>query len=221
MSQVRSRCVNRRSRVRIQTGTRMRVRVRMLGSWVDECVWGVDWGVDGSSGRNWLRSGMGILRSWWVSNELINESICPYNESIDDSPSILMSWCMSRMRRLMNPFVIRRRWLRIRVVTRMSWRMGCMSRLRSRCTSRSSQLRIRTGIMNRSRSRCVSGMSRLMSCESMNRCMRMMSRLMSRYSVVSRLLIRICKLMSRSTSRMSRQESMCSCLLVVVLCVPC
>lgn len=156
-----------------------------------------------------------------VSNELINESICPYNESIGDSPSILMNWCMSRMRRLMNPFVIRRRWLMIRVGTLMSWRMGCMSRLRSRCTSRSSQLRIRTGRMNRSRSRCVRGMSRLMSGESINRCMHMMSRLMSRYSVVSRLLIRICKLMSRSMSRMSWQESMCSCLLVVVLCVPC
>ena len=126
MSQVRSRCVNRRSWARIQTGTRMRVRVRMLGSWVDECVWGVDRGVDGSSGRNWLRSGMGILRSWWVLEESIQDSngytdesmhvsMCHWSKLIEVRMCGLMSWFMLRMSWLMRACVGRTSRLMMRV----------------------------------------------------------------------------------------------------------
>ena len=130
MRQVMSRCVNRRSWVMIQTGTRMRVRVRMLGSWVDECVWGVDWGVDGSSGRNWLRSGIGNLRSgmrsWWVLEESIQESngytddsmhvsLCQWSKLIEVRMCGLMSWFMLRMSWLMRACVGRTSRLMMRV----------------------------------------------------------------------------------------------------------
>ena len=125
MSQVRSRCVNRRSWARIQTGTRMRVRVRMLGSWVDECVWWVDRGVDGSSGRNWLQSGMGILRSWWVLEESIQDS----NGYTDESMHVSMChW--SKL-------------IEVRMCGLMSWFMWRMSWLRSACVGRTSRLMMR------------------------------------------------------------------------------